>query len=346
MKLHLLLGALLCSHVYAAGEGFTNFVRQTQQGTGVVWNMPVTPEGSSASQLLLEEGGSLFQLWTIEQTTVKEYLLDQKLVGAYLPKADIVITSVDPTKDPVSGAPRTRADKGFTVKTTVSGLVTAGTNLPTAATKVLFEQHLANFTGATTSITPAQATSGTPKSSAYLTSNNATTLNFGATSLAAVNGDPAKAKGQEHFVVHALSDGSYSQTQIASKYIQIWPAATGSITGIANGAKIRSKAPALTVQMNDLYPSSSTYLQIYEGTEKLGTKGTKLTDKGMTVLDGSVSVTKPPLTIDNYDSYFTKDGTYTMELVTETPFDAVRLTWVTFTVDRTLEIRGQVTSLE
>ena len=117
MKTHLLLGMLLSSHVLAAGEGFTNFIRQTQQGTGVVWNMPVSSAGSSASQLLLEEGGSLFQLWTIEQTTAKEYLLDQKVVGAYLPKADIVITTVDPNRDPVSGAPRTRADKPFTITT-------------------------------------------------------------------------------------------------------------------------------------------------------------------------------------------------------------------------------------
>jgi len=344
MKSYLLLGAFLCSHAHAAGEGFANFVRQTQQGTGVVWSMPVTPTGSSASQLLLEEGGSLFQLWTIEQATAKEYLLDQKLVGAYLPKADVVITTVDPTRDPETGALRTRADKPFTVKATVSGLL-SGINLPVAATQVLFEQHLASFSGTTTSITPAQATSGTPKNSSYIAANGVTTLDFGATALPAVNGAAAKAKGQEHFVVHALSDGSFSQTQIASGYVQVWPAATGSIEGIANGDRVRLKAPTLTIIRNDVYPSSYTYLQVYEGTPKLGTKGIPLSDKAPLVWTSSVSKSDV-VTVSDYDKYLPKDGIYTLELVTETPFDSVRLDYVTFSVDRTLDVRAQITGLD
>ena len=87
----LLLAAILCtpSAATAAGEGYANFLRQTQQNTGVVWSVPVDAEGASASPGLLEENGALFQLWTIEQETAKEYLLDQKLVGTYLPKASV-----------------------------------------------------------------------------------------------------------------------------------------------------------------------------------------------------------------------------------------------------------------
>lgn len=345
MKAQLLLGALLCSQAFAVGEGFTNFVRQTQQTTGVVWNMPVSPEGSSPSTLLLEQGGSLFQLWTIEQATVKDYLLDQKVVGTYLPKADIVITTVDANRDPVTGVPRTRADKPFTIKTTVSGLL-SGVNLPVAATKVLWEQHLASFTGTTTSITPAQATAGTPKTSTYLTANGLTTVNSGATSLPAVNGIASKAKGQEHFVVHALSDGALSQTQIASAYVQVWPTSSGEITGIDDAQKIRSKAPKLIIKARDLYPESRTYLQIYEGTQALGTDGTLMSRELDYPNTQNTSVSPQDFTIEDYDEYFKKDGTYTIELITETSFDSTRLDWVTFVIDRNLEIRAQLTGID
>jgi hypothetical protein len=345
MKTHLLLGALLCSHVFAAGEGFTNFVRQTQQGTGVVWNMPVSPTGSSASQLLLESGGSLFQLWTIEQATAAEYLLDQKVVGAYLPKADIVITTVDPNRDPVTGAPRTRADKPFTVKTTVSGLL-SGINLPTAATKVLWEQHLASFSGNVNSITPAQATSGTPKTSTYLTANGTTTVSAGATSLPPVNGIASKAKGQEHFVVHALADGALSQSQIASAYVQVWPTSSGEIIGVTDNQRVRSKPPTLTIKAKDLYPESRTYLQVYEGGQMLGTKGTLMSRELDYPNTQNISVSPQDFTIEDYDQYFKKDGTYTIELITETAFDSTRLDWVTFVLDRNLEIRAQITGID
>lgn len=345
MKTHLLLGALLCTHVYAVGEGYTNFVRQTQQTTGVVWNMPVTPEGSSASQLMLEQGGSLFQLWTIEQATAKDYLLDQKVVGTYLPKADIVITTLDPWRDPVTGAPRTRADKPFSVKTTVSGLL-SGTSVPTAATKVLWEQHLASFSGSVNSITPAQATSGTPKASTFLTANGLTTVNSGATSLPAVNGVASKAKGQEHFVVHALADGALSQSQIASAYVQVWPTSSGEILGLTDDQRVRTKPPTLTIRTKDLYPGSRTYLQVYEGTQSLGTQGTLMSRELDYPNTQLISVTPQDFSISDYDRYFTKDGTYTIELITETSFDSTRLDWVTFSIDRNLEIRAQLTGLE
>src|SRR5690606_16529057 len=112
--------------------GYVNFIRQTQQDTGVVWSMPVVPKGESASPLTLESKGALFQLWTIEQSAAKDYLLDQKLVGAYLPSASLRIT----TGDPYSRVPRTRADQPFTVTYDVAGLL-AGAGIPEAATKVL-----------------------------------------------------------------------------------------------------------------------------------------------------------------------------------------------------------------
>ena len=335
MKTFLLLGALLCSHAHAAGEGYVNFVHQTQQSTGVVWSMSVTPEGTAASQGLLETGGSLFQLWTIKQDTATEYLLDQKLVGAYMPSATVTVQ----TLDPYSLRKRTRADKPFTVTINVAGLL-SGTNIPDAAKRVLLEQHVKAYTSGVTSFTPAQATSGTPKASASIYNNGVTILNFAATSL--TGADPTKVSGEEHFVVHALADGTITQSQIAGANVQVWAVATGAISGIKTGDRIRSKAPQLTVVMNDLYPSSGTYLQAYKGPVGTAVDPVRLATK---VLDQSTSLSET-LTVADYDSTFTEDGIYTIELLTETPFGTERLDHVTFSVDRELEVHGLLGGLE
>lgn len=232
MKTYLLLGTLLCSHAHAAGEGFMNFIRQQQKTTGVVWSMPVVPVGNGPSQLPLEQDGALFQLWTIVQATAKDHLLDQKLVGAYLPSAAISIR----TLDPYSAVPRTRADQPFTVTFNVSGLL-SGAGLPEASTRVLLEHHLANYKGEQKSIPAAQAISGTPLSSSYLIANGTSEQTFAVTNLKAA--DATLATGEEHFVIHALGDGSAQQTQLATAHVHVWPVASGTIQGIAPGERVR-----------------------------------------------------------------------------------------------------------
>lgn len=337
MKTYLLLASLLCSHVHAAGEGYVNFIRQQQKTTGVVWSMPVVPKGTGPSQLPLEQDGALFQLWTVEQATAKDYLLDQKLVGAYLPSAGITIR----TLDPYSVVPRTRADQPFTVSVQVGGLL-SGTGLPEASTKVLLEHHLASFTGAQTSIPAAQAINGTPQSSAYLTANGVTTLNFPVTNLKA--SDPTTARGEEHFVVHALGDESASQTQLATAYVQVWPVASGTIQGVTANQKVRFHSPELTVTLTDLYPRSNTWLQIYPGVAKLSTQGTPV-EGSILILDQDRSDSRL-LTVSDYDSIMPEDGTYTVELLTQTPFGIDRLDHITFIVDRKLEIRAQLGGID
>ena len=150
----------------AQQESYVNFIRQQQQSSGVIWDMPVVPAGEAPSALAIENGGSLFQLWTIEQTGTKDHLLDQKVVGAYLPAADITITTLDPYK-PV---PRTRVDQPFTVEIDVAGLLT-GEGLPAAATSVLFERHLAAYSDEVKTLDPAVVMAGTPFNSAYISAN-------------------------------------------------------------------------------------------------------------------------------------------------------------------------------
>lgn len=337
MKTYLLLGTLLCSHAHAAGEGFVNFIRQQQKSTGVVWSMPVVPVGNGPSQLPLEKDGALFQLWTIEQATAKDYLLDQKLVGAYLPSASITIQ----TLDPYSAVPRTRADQPFTVTYNVSGLL-SGAGLPEASTRVLVEHHLANYTADTKSIPAAEAISGTPTSRSFLSANGTTAQNFAVTNLQSA--DPTQASGEEHFVIHALGGDGVEQTQLATAHVQVWPVASGTIQGIAPGERVRFHAPALTVTLTDLYPRSNTWVQVYKGQPQLNTAGTQVTGSVL-VLDQDRSDSRV-LTVSDYDTALTEDGTYTMELLTETPFGIDRLHHITFNVDRKLEIRAQLGSID
>lgn len=316
------LGAL---HATAQTASYVNFIRQNQLGAGVVWDMPVEAVGAAPSALTLENGGALFQLWTFEQTVAKDYLLDQKLVGAYLPTADIEITTLDPD----SKIPRTRVDQPFNVEINITGLLT-GLGFPQAASMVLLERHLGSYEADQTALNPAVTVSGPPFTSAYLSENGKTVLTFSASALTAA--DPTKAAGEEHFVVHALSDGKIEQSQIASGFVQVWPVASGSIKGIATGDQLRSQSPEIKMLLNDLYPRSDTYLLLFEGTQISGVEGEIV--KTFPV-DGE-SCVSTVIGVTELDPMITQDGTYTLVLASDTVYGRELLCKpVTFSVNRT-----------
>jgi hypothetical protein len=88
----------------------------------------------------------------------------------------------------------------------------------------------------------------------------------------------------------------------------------------------------VTFQLNDLYPSSTTWAHVYQGAAQIGITGTTL--PGSTVsIHGAVPVTRT-LTVANYGRVFDADGLWTMELLTKTPFGTDRLAQVSFMVQR------------
>ncbi|MEP4076952.1 hypothetical protein [Haloferula sp.] len=336
MKATLLLVAIMAAPAIA-GDTWVNFIRQNQVKSGVVWHMPVDAQGEAASPLALEEDGALFQLWTIRQEDQKDYLLDQQVVGTYLPSAEIRIQ----TGDPYPHVHRTRADQPFTVEIEIGGLI-GGTGVPEAATRVLAEHHLSTYSSGQTSVDPRIATGGTPSNSGYISQNGVISLKFPASSLPA--GDPTQAMGEEHFVVHSLPDQDAPQTQIASNFIQVWPVASGSISGIETGDVVRFDAPPLQLHLDNLYPSSTTYLQIYPGAPRLGVDGERV-DGTVLVLDQDTKEDRI-IALSDWGDAIDEEGQYTMELVTETPFGPERLTNVTFTVDRVLAVNAQMGNFE
>jgi hypothetical protein len=50
--------------------------------------------------------------------------------------------------------------------------------------------------------------------------------------------------------------------------------------------------------------------------------------------------------LKDYEAVFDSDGTWTMELLTATPFGIDRLDYVSFTVNRTINVNGTVTTIE
>lgn len=339
MKLPLLFLALATSGAYAQASAYKNTVRQIQQDTGVVWDMTnVAANGSGSSALLLESGGSLFQLWTIHQTTAQDYLLDQKLVGAYLPKAEVVIK----TPDPHTGSVRTRVDKGFTVEFNVSDLIAPGTGIPTAATKVLVNQHAASYAAGTKSPGATAIAAKSPTSSFYISQNGKTTLNFPASTLpaaASTPNDPTTANGEEHFFIHVLADDKIAQSQIASAKVEVFPVASGEILGITKNAVYRSTLPTVQVNMKDLYPRSDTYFMLYEGGSMTG-KGTRVFEFPWTS-DVAGNPVARVLSNGEINALITKDGEYTLALMSTTVYGTELLADpVPFRIHRSMELNA------
>lgn len=320
--------------VTAGVQDNIHFIRQRQQDTGLVWDMPVQVKGQSPSALALESGGSLFQLWAITSSPARDYLLDQKLVGAYLPKATMKVVTLDPD----GKIPRTRVDQPFRVEIQVSDLLT-GVGYPLAASSVLLERHVAAYSADETVLDPVKVASSAPISSGYINSNGQHVLSYGVSAVPAK--DPTKAAGEEHFVIHALADSNVEQSQISSAMVQVWPVASGEIKGIASGDKLRFQSPQVELLLNDLYPRSDTYLLLFEGTQYTGVEGTIVKAFPM---DRETSESHV-LRVSELESKLTKDGDYTLVLVSDTVYGREMLCApVPFSIRRTIEVNAMQVS--
>jgi hypothetical protein len=319
---------------------YTNFIYQIQNG--ISYQMPnLPPEGNSLSLLGIAAGGAKFELWTVKQEpgqAAVSYLLDHKFVGAYVPAAKVEILS----QDPYSTIPRTRADRPFVVKVTVNGLLAGDDpNATSASQSVNLERYVQSY-GAKGDGTDIDRTQATLLSQVSIDGNGERTLLFSVT--AVPGGNRAKVRGEERFTVMSLPDYQTPASQLATKFIQIWPVADGSLVGLEDGQMVRFAMPPFEVHLNDLYPDSETWAQVYPGEARLGVEGT--------VIPGSAVVVKTSvpqdrvLRIKDWDRVVGEDGRYTVEILTRTPFGLERLDHVTFDVNRTLKVNGNVTTIE
>jgi len=323
--------------VGAQTTNYTNFIRQKQLPSGVQWDMPVNSMGEDQSPMAINPGGAQFELWTVNGITSADYLLDSRYVGAYVPVATVAITS----EDPYDVIPRTRADRPFNVTVMVDGLQLGNPEAPEAATKVQFLRHVQSYGTGGTGF-GIDRTAATLKSQTYIETNGTEILNYSINSVPGA--DRTKVRGEERFSVFSLEDYQAPESQLASQFIQIWPIADGSLSGITSGELIRFKLPTVTLTLNDLYPDSHTYAQVYKGGPQLGKTG-KIIPGSSLVVNDTVPQSRV-LTLVDYDDAFDEDGQWTMELVTKTPFGLERLSYVSFNLDRTIEFNGSITSQE
>jgi hypothetical protein len=341
MKLRLLFAAvslLLPQSLLAQnGSTFTNIIRQVQLPDGPDWDVGVAVSGAVLSPLAIDPGGARFELWTIKATPLTEYLLDSRYVGTYVPLGNLKVRS----EDPYTTIPRTRADRPFYVDVTINGLL-SDAGAPDAAKNIKFLRHVQTYGAGGTGVS-INRDLATLHSQVMMTQNGTQTLTYVVNEVPGA--DRAKVRGEERFTLFSLPDYQVAAgSQLASQFIQIWPVADGNLAGITPNQMIRFSVPAVTVTLNDLYPSSHTYAQVYKGPPVLGTTGTIVPGSSLLIND-TIPVSRV-LTLSNYDAVFDQDGQWTMELVTQTPFGLERMHHVTFQLDRTIQMNSSVTTVE
>lgn len=339
---------ILCgSHAWSQTGTYTNFIRQVQFPGPLERDTSCDTAGQRLSELAIDPGGARFELHTVTSngSVLVDTTLDSCYVGASIPASTIVIRSEDTT----GTVPRTRADRPFYVDFSVTELL-SGLNDPEAAKRVNLLRHVQSYGVGGTGINIDRA-AALLLTQREININGSETLTYGLTEVPGA--DRSKVRGEERFSFFTIADNQVSPggivytvapMQIASQTIQIWPVADGTISGIASNELIRFSLPALTLVLNDLYPNSTTYAQVYKGNAQLGTTGKVVPGSGLVINDSAPQ--SRVLSLTNYDTVFDSDGRWTMELLTDTPFGIDRLAYVTFDLDRTIILNTTVTTIE
>ncbi len=344
-NLSLLLG--LCITGVNPALAAVDFIEQVDLESGLVYQVyvdgpeePGSKNGEQVSPMPVGAQGSTFALYAKgldPDDTI--YLLDEKFVAAYTPEATITVSSEDPHP-----TPRTRADEPFTIDVKVDGLLSPGVGVPEAALNVYLQQISLDY-DEELNRAPIDGTAQEVLNDDFFIVENTEIQRTGMTKL--TSDIFFKERGEEIIRAFALPDADLDWLQIASARVQVWPIADVSITGMAPGAKITRSLPDMTINLEDLYPDSTTTVQIYKGTQALGTTGTLI--EGSRVSFNTIVPQDSQILLRNWDRYATEDGTYTLEVITVTPFDnraPERLAWLTFEVDRTIKVNGSATTSE
>jgi hypothetical protein len=328
----------------ASSQGtYTNFIRQVQFPSQLDKDMSVEPSGTSQSPLATEDGGARFELWAVRNAPYTEYLLDSRYVGSFVPVANVRIE----TGDPYTTIPRTRADQKFTVYVTLDGLHT-DEDAPAASKSVNLLHHVQSYgtNGTGENINRDNATLLEPTIS--LTSNIVSSTDpYGVFSVSVPASDFSQARGEERFSIYTLDDYQAPPSQIASAYVQIWPVGGGKIEGVAAGDQIKFKMTDVTLTYTNIYPDSTVYAQVYPGPPVDGTVGTKVPGSSIPYYS-TVPGNPDPIVLTNWDSVFTQDGAWTMELIAETPFGPPEIIAQVgpFYLDRTIQVNSGITTTE
>lgn len=320
----------------------------------------------------ISSAGDVFDLY-VQGTAwdTKVYLTDSKVVNAYSPKGSFALTSEDTwiVGNYATGnyIKRTRADRSYSVDLSVSGL-SADPSAPQSAKTVRLDRSGINYNTTNYSVLGASSFAV----SSWSLASNGTYVGTIVNRLTPANS--TKVCGEERWQLSRWADintvdgiVTVPETIINNVTVQVWPVSDVTLAGIVDGQSVLDSVPPLSVQLKDVYPDSYTYCQLYKGSPALGTVGAKIagseiyygayytdkynTEHGITTAPVYTNATTEP---QNPDKFFIDlntaaptDGTYTLEVITETPFygrTPERLKYITFKVDRKTYVRGTISS--
>lgn len=326
-----------------------DFVRQTQvlNGNSVVTDQTVTSTtgqttNGTVTSAAMTSSLSIFQLWasyTDANSVITMLKLDEKSLGTFLPTVTVTTASEDPYVPT-----RTRADKPYSVTVKVSGMLSDPT-YPDYARRILLGRGYKEYSPVT--FAPTGVVGTYSNSSVYYANGTFATTGIyqQLPGLSATD-----AAGAETFTASIQPEANSSNSQVADGEVVVWPVGSATITGIENGAKYLGMPQSGIVSLTNAYPKSTTYVQIYKGTESLGTVGVLIPNSTVeysTTLPKSTTISS--LDLESLSSQFPTDGQYTVEVLTVTPFNGgapERLAYVTFEMHRTIALNAMVTTME
>ena len=150
--------------------------------------------------------------------------------------------------------------------------------------------------------------------------------------------------GEEVFTITAQADFGVSATILDSEKVQIWPIATGTISGL-DPSRYYEEIPPVSVNLENLYPDSTTYLRVYQGPRREDPGKTQPVNSSYVIIEDSIPRSRD-MVVRSMDQYFTEEGLHTIELLHRTPFGTDLLDSTEINVDRTIEINGGVVDQE
>ncbi len=363
---------------------WTNFYIQKHLPDGPSMQIDnIAPTDSEFSPMPIARDGSRFELHTIRSAPFDSFLLQSTYVGTYIPQATVAIDTEDPWgKEPNTetytnvsylnpdfettrimpvNTPakirRTRVDRPFKVYV-LTKKYNYGDPYPAAAGAVNFYHHTQSYgeDGIGDLIDRSQAIESTPAYPQFVAPDilcypqrTSPSQDVGYYSTIA-GANRLKIRGEERFSVFSLEDATIpnqviAPNELSSNTLQVWPMSDGSISGIAMNEKINFKMPQVTFTYNDTYPGSHTFAQIYKGDVQDNVDGI--------IVPGSSKNNTEDYPDDylestggEFDRMFDSDGRWTMEILTISPFDTIRLGYVSFDLDRTMEVNSTVTTIE
>ncbi|WP_234041950.1 hypothetical protein [Persicirhabdus sediminis] len=295
--------------------------------------------GTDVSQYNIYGQGSYFELWCDDTEFSVPHLLDTKLVGPAVPKADIAITTVDPY---VGDFRRTREDKGFSYQVTMSGMVVDGSSEEGNHIRPDVVHLIHDFIdwGNSHTVDTNHKTRELKGNGSTATYNEGQLISSG--------------YGEEKVYVRAVlddGDGEYSNPWIGEEFpeflvykretVRVFPYPYVAFIGITNGETFTYDIPQCQVTVRNAYPDSRVLMKAYMPSQQSTTE--KILDQrtngnyGSTINYTLFSPTEMNKAID-------RNGTWTIEVIDYSPIspEGELRSKVTFNVDRRISVNADL----